>query len=581
MTDPLIAHQVLLEADRYGSVTRSAQINYPRRPNPTTPDECNDEQQEMLYLTEQTRQVLHLDHEDEWRLGLAYESREAVWHWARPDAPQGLLSHEVLAASDSPLNDTARGELSGWARLYYRDAVSGNALPLGQASREGLLSHTEHAEATPELLAEAFAGHLEGERLRQTMDEAGYLLAEGYYWVPSAQTRYLPRAGFLRLDRQVDPFGAVTQVGHDPYYCAVTQVTDALGNITRAEFDYRQLAPWRLTDPNDNVQEVAHDPLGRVRVSAFYGTEAAQPVGFDPVGDYRSEVVGLEQALTDPAGAIRRASVVYYEEPFSWMPQVRWDALPPALKTGALQLEGIQASLLARGWVSAEGRVRARRRFAGTPLDGVSPQTEAAVRAVLDGLPREPVHSAVLTHDRYPDDPERQIRCALVFADGFGRSLQTKLRTEPGPAYVRDGQGNLAIDNGKLLEQDADPRWVVSERVEYNNKGLPVRTYRPYFLDSHHTVNDAALREHGCYDTLCYDPLGRNTEVWTAAGYLRRTTYGVWFESHEDENDTAAEVEALRAQAKDPAAVPLARQGYSPSGNDAQARSDDTEGVSK
>jgi hypothetical protein len=83
----------------------------------------------------------------------------------------------------------------------------------------------------------------------------------------------------------------------------------------------------------------------------------------------------------------------------------------------------------------------------------------------------------------------------------------------------------------------------VSGRVEYDNKGQPVRQYRPYFLDDWQYVVDSSLRTQDHYsDTLYYDAAGRNVQTVTAAGYLRRVTYYPWFMMAEDENDTENQI---------------------------------------
>jgi hypothetical protein len=45
--------------------------------------------------------------------------------------------------------------------------------------------------------------------------------------------------------------------------------------------------------------------------------------------------------------------------------------------------------------------------------------------------------------------------------------------------------GQLELSDGQPVEQDtgSGPRWAVSGRVEYDNKGQTVRAYQPYFID--------------------------------------------------------------------------------------------------
>jgi hypothetical protein len=163
-----------------------------------------------------------------------------------------------------------------------------------------------------------------------------------------------------------------------------------------------------------------------------------------------------------------------------------------------------------------------------------------------------PVHGITLQWDRYPGEPERQQRMTLASVDGFGRMLQTRHKVESGKAHQVVNE-KLQYSSGALMEVDTDDRWRVSERVEYNNKGLAVRIYRPYFTDTHEYVDDSSVREHWHHDKQFYDPLGRATETWTAKGWLRRTTYQTWYTISEDENDTAEEVNETRvAEGKRP-----------------------------
>jgi hypothetical protein len=149
-----------------------------------------------------------------------------------------------------------------------------------------------------------------------------------------------------------------------------------------------------------------------------------------------------------------------------------------------------------------------------------------------------PVCGVTLTADNYPDQSGQQTQISLSFSDGFGRLLQQCARVAPGQAWHREDDGE--VDTSGV---SADPRWVISGRVEYDNKGQPVRQYRPYFLDDWQYVVDSSLRTQDHYsDTLYYDAAGRNVQTVTAAGYLRRVTYYPWFMMAEDENDTENQI---------------------------------------
>lgn len=158
---------------------------------------------------------------------------------------------------------------------------------------------------------------------------------------------------------------------------------------------------------------------------------------------------------------------------------------------------------------------------------------------VSEGYSDAPPHVLTLTTDRYDQgdgSAEQQIRQTVSFSDGFGRELQTSVRFEAGEAWQRMGGGTLITETVQT-----STRWAVSGRTEYDNKGQAIRTYQPYFLNSWQWVKDDSARTDLYADTHYFDPLGREREVVTAKGYLRRTLYTPWFIVSEDENDTLSE----------------------------------------
>ncbi|MBC8947241.1 SpvB/TcaC N-terminal domain-containing protein [Xenorhabdus indica] len=153
-----------------------------------------------------------------------------------------------------------------------------------------------------------------------------------------------------------------------------------------------------------------------------------------------------------------------------------------------------------------------------------------------------PPHTLMLMTDSYDSDPDQQIRQQVTFSDGFGRLLQSATRQAPGIAWRYDGHGGLKFDgNGKPTVAKTETRWAVTGRTEYDNKGQPIRTYQPYFLDNWRYVSDYHARTDLYADTHYYDPIGRVYQVKTAKGSLRRTFFTPWFVANEDENDTALE----------------------------------------
>jgi hypothetical protein len=153
---------------------------------------------------------------------------------------------------------------------------------------------------------------------------------------------------------------------------------------------------------------------------------------------------------------------------------------------------------------------------------------------------KTPPHILTLRTDRYDNDPEQQIRQQVIFCDGFGRPLQISVRHPGGKAWSRTDDGKLHVhDDGELVQTSTAFRWAVTGKTVYDNKGQPVKKWQPYFLDSWKYVSDDSARRDLYADTYYYDPVGREWQVKTAAGWLRRTLYTPWFTVKEDENDTA------------------------------------------
>lgn len=504
--DPRGQHSVNLAYDAYGHSTHSVIVHCARRRQASDPPpfdseheqtwwrDAHDEAQYDHYLNETRAQAIHLDHPQGWRLGLPWRQRGNALVLPRAALPAQQIGFEHLSGAQSPLHDEAERVLTGQSVQRYQaaDSASREDLPDGQASFEALSGYLESAELNEQAL-QAYDRVMSREALRDKLLSLNYEPMQAFLpqqpelelWaIRQAFTTYAPASAFHRpvAVRETRSHGA-TLIEDDRYHCQVARITLADGCQTFSEFDYHCLQPRRITDPNQNIQEALYDGFGRLLASSFHGSENGEPAGFAPLSEYLRDSEDLASALADPGAALQNAASACYYDSFSWM----------------------QAPEL-----------------------------------------RQPVQSAVLQADRYPGDPELQIRIGLSSSDGFGRVLQSKQKVEPGQAYAVEENGELRLEDGKPVMVEAEQRWRVSERVEYNNKGLPVRVYRPYFAERWRYVNDASMRLFGYSDQQFYDPLGRLVRVLTAKGYLRRQRYLAWYSISEDENDTWEEVESGR-----------------------------------
>ncbi|KVK96227.1 SpvB/TcaC N-terminal domain-containing protein [Burkholderia ubonensis] len=545
--DPMVSQQVQLQRDQYGATIWQVGVNYPRRAKPQTNpypdslpstswDSSYDDQQAGLILTEQRSAPLHLDNAQAWRLGLPYLHRGNVLTYDATHVPSGGLSFEALTQTGGLLSPVQSRVYAGQQRVVYTDTP---------VMLTALVDHVESAEFDDDAL-KAFDGALDDKTRDALLRQAGYQLAdrvlspdsdpEPQVWIaPRGYTAYRPASGFYRPSSQRSSLlvGTVTY-DYDDVTCVLTKTTDALSNETTAQYDYRFLQPTQIVDLNANTHEVRLDALGRVVASSFYGTEEGQPVGFLPVSAFSPEGLTVAQAIEDAGKAAQQVASIQLVDPFSWMGQVTQTALKDVTDDVSKLWAILQAHrfITVEGWLLAAGRSWASE-------GGTLPDIPEAVRQVVQGVSRYPVQTVSLIADCYPSDTAQQVRVGVSYFDGLSRTLQAVQKVPAGDAWQRDADGEIVVDQDKKpVSVATTTRWAVSGKVEYDNKGQPIRSYQPYFINDWRYVADTAMRSCGYADTHFYDATGREIQVVTAKGYLRRTGYYPWFTVVEDENDT-------------------------------------------
>ncbi|HWH86970.1 MAG TPA: SpvB/TcaC N-terminal domain-containing protein [Pseudomonas sp.] len=552
--DPLCSHQVNLRWNRYGLSTQALTVSYARRLNEgdtppfTDPDEqqwwrdAHDEAQQSFYLSESRAQYIDLLDLQQWRLGLPYLARSNALVLPKGTLPTGLspaqVSYEQLALhQDSSQWRNARLLTSQSVQRYVKP--DGSPLPDGKAGFEALKGPLELAQLDKtalqaySVLPKPFDIHIE-------LSKIGYTPMAFLFEPPAPAdaepelysscfgfAEYADLNGFYRVQRYHEtPSHGVTEAEYDGYGLALTRVTLPDGCTTRIAYDYHALQPLQIINANENIEEAIYEPSGQPLATSFHGTENGVVAGFRPLSEYkRPEDHRPDPAIADPESAVQNAASTLRKDLFSWMGEV---TAPAALSAQWVA----DRYLLPSGHIRASARQRLARRTSLTP-------SEQALLEAIQTTRREPVHSVVLSADRYHDDEiPAQIQIIKACVDGFGRALQTQQRVDPGMAYAVDDDGSLIIENGQLKEVFAESRWRTSARVEYNNKGAEVRAFRPIFTEDHRYIKDESLREYGFFDQLFYDALGRLIKLINAKGYFSRTAYHPWYQTAEDFNDT-------------------------------------------
>ena len=561
--DPLCQHQINLAFDDYGSVTHGVSVACARRTGiqPPYPDneenahwrrwwqDARDDAQQCFYLSESHVRLLHVTQPDYLRLGLPYRSQQTAY--VVPSIEQ--IGYEAFIGPQSPLGTTplnGQRMLAGQSRVQYQGCADGTV------NFDALPEYSEQAELDATALQAYVVKDDQGadtnllgdtpSQVSARLEAAGYI--DVGQWRPAsntvdktislwaARTGYSTFAGVEHFNQLIEqkPVVWVTpaRVSYDNLRLLPDRFTAPDSGITDVVYDYSTLQAKWIRDPNQNVSEARYDAMGRVVLTTFWGTEwdeasqAAIDVGFANMASHTWAPVSAKDAIADSTVMGDMATAMFYE-PCSWMGQAAQPLLTNGVELGVL---------MPGGYLRASARARLAK--GEYPPDQVPAPTCQALLA----LPREPAWSAMLQADRYPGDPQRQVRIQISAADGFGRALQSKQKVEAGLSYAVDDEGNLQTLAGEPQQVQANERWRVSERVEYNNKGLAVRVYRPYFANHYRYINDESFRLFGYCDQQFYDPLGRPTQTITASGYWRRQTYLTWYTIAEDENDLYQEM---------------------------------------
>lgn len=559
--DPLCRHEITLSHDEFGLPSHSITVSYARRRTDTKienpfedPDErtwwsdAHDPAQQSYYLSESRAEFIHLEDFQGWRLGLPYLQRGNAMVLPKGTVPAGLtpadISHERFIELYASPEWAAQRLLTTQSVYRYFKTDGRTVLADGKADFEALRAPLEIAQLDKTAL-QAY-DTVPSLVIRDELEKIGYSSMPLVLGVDEEADKeedkernlWSSRYGFAKygelesfykvMEYNETPSYGITTARYDAYCLLPKSITQPDGCEARFEYDYHALQLMRSIDANDNVEEALYEPSGQPLAISFYGTEDGKEMGFRPLDEHERPMDHRPApAIEDPKGALQKAASVLRKDLFSWMGE-----LPESVR----QTPDWLATWIAQGYVLPSLHICASARRRLSRLKSLT-APEQALLDLIHSTPREPVHSVVLTADRYWDDELQQIQIVKVFVDGFGRPLQTKQLIEPGQAFVVEN-GELVIEDGKPKVAHADPRWRVSERVEYNNKGLPVRVFRPYFANGHRYINDHSFREFGHHDQNFYDVLGRQNKVINAKGDVALEIIHPWYSTSLDFNDT-------------------------------------------
>jgi RHS repeat-associated protein len=513
--DPRISHQLTLDLDRFGNPTRTAAIGYPRRG-----EGHQDEQSRMLatYAEADFRNLSSLPEEaDYYRVGVLYGSRTyeliglSIADGQRLFSIAGLRQAadqaETIPFEAAPAAGVEQKRLITATRSLYWSQDLTAPLALGEVSPQALPYESYRMVLTPGLIPGTYGDRLEGQEDDLLRDQGGYRrgqeihasgdeLLDNAWWAPSGQQWFCPtdtptedserftraEEGFFLPIAVVDPFGNEVSTEHDDYHLLMRENRAPLGNVIRAENNYRLLQPWQVTDLNGNRTRVGFDALGLVVATAVMGKEDEQ-IGdhLDENAEFDPDSATIARHLEDPVGTSEGGPDPH-------------DLLYRATSRMVYDLHRF----------AREGRPN-----------------------VVWTLTRE-------THDAdQVDGEETRIQHSFVYSNGFGQAVMTKVRAEPGPIPCLG------------ITEAVDPRWVGNGRTVFDNKGKPVKQYEPFFSDTHDYEDEAELVECGVTPVLHYDPLGRLIRTDNPDGTFSKIQFDPWRQTTWDANDTVLDSDWL------------------------------------
>ncbi len=496
-TDPRITHSFNLVLDTYGIPTKQVTIAYPR----TAPDAL--EEQQKYHIKYDLIDIVNFDSDDRYELALETESKR--FELSDSDHPPERVLYTQQKISDlidsiSSLSikfyeDFSTGKQSRlyqWNKNFYWNDTQSDALSLRQVGNKSLIHHRESACFNNEFLIDVLGEHNDPDY----PIEGYYRYHEDFWWISNSPINYHGSSEFYLPSSSEDADNGRVELTYDRYNLVLTEITSVLykeggspvQSKTSSQIDYHLLAPYIITDPNKNVQQVSYDPLGIVILSTIYGDILSESGTLQRLGQGRLEdhvsptLVNFSNIIDSPLDYLQECISFFYYELDSWT-------------------------------------------IAGTPSRSIT-------------LTREGwAHDGEGNYQMFSD-----YQVNIDYMDGYGRTIQSKKLVQPGPDTIQYESGDIVVDSegNPVFLTSTIPRWWVSGKKVFNNKQIVVREFEPYFSLNVDFENDEVLQSFGQSYIGEYDALGRESRVLFPDGSIKQTIVGPWDVRSYDPNDSVA-----------------------------------------
>ncbi|HVI47983.1 MAG TPA: SpvB/TcaC N-terminal domain-containing protein [Chitinophaga sp.] len=285
--DPRISHSFILGTDRWGNVTQSATVVYPRVKRPvgpeSIPDKVWEEQSKMHVQYGETLFTNDIDEDNVYRLRVGYEATlytmagivQPPAFYLNKNGLRSDISTAALLLFETPFTTGKQKKIVSHSRQYFIGPDMSSALSLGTLSPLGIAYKTYQLAFTKNLVTARY-----GMRVTDLMlTDAKYVHSEGDedWWVQSGTAIYAanPAAnGYTPIGAR-DVYNNESLIEFDDYTLLIKSATNALGHTEWAENDYRTLGAVMTTDMNLNRTAIETDELGMVFKTAVMGKAGA------------------------------------------------------------------------------------------------------------------------------------------------------------------------------------------------------------------------------------------------------------------------------------------------------------------
>ncbi|KAF1844451.1 SpvB-domain-containing protein [Cucurbitaria berberidis CBS 394.84] len=477
--NPRVAHELMLERNGYGDVTKSMHVQYGSMPNALI-DPLTMAAQAVHHVTyTETTYTNDIDTAHIFYKPLTCAIK--TFH-ASNNSLKGLFDIEILRKSDLAAVVGTAPE-SQETRTYYQSQDLSKRLDFGILEPFSVVDQQFQLAITQSTFSNVYNGKdnaIVGTSFTDLFSkQLGYsdIDADNRAWIPSNELLYgkhwaiiekrleEARSTFFVPTGSRDAFQNISTIEMDNYGLLPLQSEDSLGNINKAKNDYRVMQPSLVTDANQNRTQVTYNALGQRETLARMGK-----VG-EAVGDL------IEGAPLSQSG----------------------DQLLTFLATPSLD----EATKLI-------GKAGSRSLYSRKPLLLDASKSSQLPTFRID-LTRTEHIGAVHTNDKTTSD----IMLNVTYMDGRGRDIQHVSLTE----WV-----------------DGKDRWCIHSRESFDGNGNAILTLHPYFSSTSHYTRLAGLQLTRTINF--FDALDRRVGILNPDHSWSKIHQGPWYRTAYDAGDT-------------------------------------------